>query len=229
MNDPTILDGGNIVLYCGDCLDILPTLEPGSVDAFVMDPPYPREFMPLFGQVAEHAKRLLPIGRHLVSLCGHYEVADVLADMTKYLRWFWLGAVSHHTCACVWHYHLRANFKPVLWFTNGEPDIRWEGGMPDAVRPPGPDKTYHVWGQPAEWARHWIARITKPDELVCDPFLGGGSTGVACILEGRRFIGIENNRESFDKAVAHIQTELDARDGQGPLMRAAKLIEEPER
>ena len=38
--DPTILDGGNIVLYCGDCLDILPTLEPGSVDCVVTDPPY---------------------------------------------------------------------------------------------------------------------------------------------------------------------------------------------
>jgi site-specific DNA-methyltransferase (adenine-specific) len=38
--DPTILDGGNIVLYCGDCLKILPTLEPGSVDCVVTDPPY---------------------------------------------------------------------------------------------------------------------------------------------------------------------------------------------
>ena len=37
---PVILDSGNIVLYCGDCLDILPTLEPGSVDCVVTDPPY---------------------------------------------------------------------------------------------------------------------------------------------------------------------------------------------
>ena len=34
------LDGGRIVLYCGDCLQVLPTLEPGSVDAVVTDPPY---------------------------------------------------------------------------------------------------------------------------------------------------------------------------------------------
>jgi DNA modification methylase len=38
------LDGGRIVLINGDCLQVLPTLEPGSVDAVVTDPPYGVDF-----------------------------------------------------------------------------------------------------------------------------------------------------------------------------------------
>ena len=39
--------------------------------------------------------------------------------------------------------------------------------------------------------RHWVRQVSKPGELVCDPFLGSGTTALACVLEGRRFVGAD--------------------------------------
>jgi site-specific DNA-methyltransferase (adenine-specific) len=51
----------------------------------------------------------------------------------------------------------------------------------------------------------WLVRlITPPGGVVLDPFMGSGSTGVAAILEGFRFFGIEQEEASFTTALARI-------------------------
>jgi len=47
--------------------------------------------------------------------------------------------------------------------------------------------------------------ITPPNGIILDPFMGSGSTGIAALKEGFRFIGIEQNKEYFDIAVARIK------------------------
>ena len=55
----------------------------------------------------------------------------------------------------------------------------------------------------------WIlTRGTFPDECVCDPFMGSGTTGVACVQTGRRFIGIEIDPGYFEIAVKRIEKAL---------------------
>ena len=55
----------------------------------------------------------------------------------------------------------------------------------------------------------WIlTRGTFPDECVYDPFMGSGTTGVACVQTGRRFIGIEKEPKYFEIAVARIEKAL---------------------
>ena len=59
-----------------------------------------------------------------------------------------------------------------------------------------------------------------------DPYAGSGTTGVACIQLGRRFIGIELDPGYYEIAKKRIQAELAARDGKGPLFEAStKLLE----
>lgn len=53
-----------------------------------------------------------------------------------------------------------------------------------------------------------VMDFTKPDELVCDPFMGSGTTGLACIKTGRRFVGIEQKQEYYDDARRRIELEL---------------------
>jgi DNA modification methylase len=48
-------DCGTVTLYCGDCLEILPTLSPGSVDAVVTDPPYGVKYK---GKTTKHSRRV---------------------------------------------------------------------------------------------------------------------------------------------------------------------------
>jgi DNA modification methylase len=69
------------------------------------------------------------------------------------------------------------------------------------VRSPGVDVGLHPTQKPLELMRWCIQRAkTLPGALVLDPFCGTGTTGVACMLEGRRFIGIE--REAKYVAIA---------------------------
>ena len=54
-----------------------------------------------------------------------------------------------------------------------------------------------------------VRRASKPEWVVLDPFMGSGTTGVAAVRLGRRFIGVEIDPEYFEIAKRRIQDELD--------------------
>lgn len=195
---------GDATLYCGDCLEILPTLS--KVDAVVTDPPYPREYQHLYGAMADKAADITKDGGSLISMVGHYQVKDVLNAYGQKWKYHWLCSVSylHSSYARVWHYNIAAAWKPVAWFVK-EPWEPTNGVIVDNVAPKAPDKTGHEWGQPWEWAAHFISKIVPHDGVVLDPFMGSGTTGVACAKLGRKFIGIEIEPKYFDIACRRIE------------------------
>ena len=69
-----------------------------------------------------------------------------------------------------------------------------------------PQKTDHPTPKPVELARHFIRLHTKPGDLVVDPFMGGGSTALAAIAEGRRFLGVELDPGFFNMAVRRLRS-----------------------
>lgn len=60
-------------------------------------------------------------------------------------------------------------------------------------------------GKPSRLMRLMVADYSKPGDVVCDPFMGAGTTGVAAWQEGRAFIGIEIDPASFDTACRRIE------------------------
>ena len=58
--------------------------------------------------------------------------------------------------------------------------------------------------KPINLLRYLIRLITPKHTAVLDPFMGSGSTGAACIMEGRRFVGIEKDEEAFEIAKQRI-------------------------
>jgi DNA modification methylase len=75
---------------------------------------------------------------------------------------------------------------------------------------PGADQ--HPTEKPPELAAHFIGLHTQPGELVLDPFMGSGSTGLAAIRLGRKFLGIETDQHWFDVSCRKIETELSDRE-----------------
>ena len=63
----------------------------------------------------------------------------------------------------------------------------------------------HPCEKPVEMLRHIISASTRPNAVVLDCFMGSGSTGEACKLEGRRFIGIERDPAYFESARRRLQ------------------------
>lgn len=67
-----------------------------------------------------------------------------------------------------------------------------------------PVRNHHPTVKPVDLMRWLVRLVTQPGELVLDPFTGSGTTGVACTMEGRRFIGTEREAEYVEIALRRI-------------------------
>ena len=68
-----------------------------------------------------------------------------------------------------------------------------------------PSKNFHPTIKPINLMQYLVRLITPPNGIVLDPFMGSGTTGVACKLEGVSFVGIEMNPEYHEIAAARIE------------------------
>ena len=112
-----------------------------------------------------------------------------------------------------WHY--RRSYETVLVAQKRGGACKWydESGKIENILRPGwrgirkiiPSKDCHPTPKPPELAGHFIQLHTQPGETVLDPFMGGGSTGVASAKTGRAFIGIEIDPEFFELSCRAIE------------------------
>lgn len=178
---------GDATLHLGDCREILPTL--GKVDAVVTDPPYPDFLAEEFGY-DEGAIKLA-----LSPDCQQFVFWSATADFP--LDW---SAVH------IWH---KPNGQSVKHY---ERVFERNGGVTCKVFRVAailPNYTQfaaecvdHPTQKPLRLVRELVCRT---DGLVFDPFMGSGTTGVACVLHDRAFIGIEREPAYFDIACRRIE------------------------
>ncbi len=210
MNEKWTSECGTVTLYCGDCLEILPTLAPGSVDAVVTDPPYgvgieygmhndkmtPDEWQEWAGKWLPECRRIA--ARVLVTGQGR------LPQLARIEPWNWL--LSWWKPAAMGRSPVGFNeWEPIALYGKGS-----NAGLPDVIRAPvipQVDTGDHPCPKPVEWACGILTRFPNAS-LICDPFTGSGTTGVACVRLGRKFIGIELEPKYFAIAKRRIQDEL---------------------
>ena len=181
------------MLFNADCLAVLPTLP--KVDAVVTDPPYGVGF-------AEWDKerpdpRWLVEARRLAPSCAVHAVQGEIWDQPKpdwIMAWFMPGSVNRTKQGKFRHW------EPVLVY--GE-----EKAPVDArVFPPiGGDRNGHPCPKPDAIVRWLVQAFASLGESVLDPFMGSGTTGVACAQLGRRFVGIELEERYFEIACRRIE------------------------
>ena len=133
----------------------------------------------------------------------------------QFARWsLWLDEAVGFKQMVVWDkgpigmgWHYRRSYETVLvgekkgaacrWYDTTqkvENIIRPYTGIPKII----PTSDDHPTPKPWQLAAHFINLHSQPGEVVLDCFMGGGSTGVACVKTGRRFIGIELDPQFFD-------------------------------
>jgi len=195
----------NFQLYHGDCLEILPTLEAGSVDMVFSDPPYKKEFNHLYGEMAKAAKAPLKKGGLLLTLSGHHSLDIIIPEMAAHLDYYWMGGMPN-SAGSVARYHpkqLMMSWKPCIWFSNGKADKH--DYVFDMFKSKRIKRVNHIWEQGVSWFVYYIEKLTNPGDTILDPFMGSGTTGVACHQTGRNFIGIEIDETYFKIAEQRIQ------------------------
>lgn len=200
----------DVTLHLGDCLDVMRTMSDSSVDAVITDPPYPKEYEHLYGEMAQEAKRVLRIGGSLLTLCGHYQLQRVLNDIGQHLRYRWIVKLDHPGSHARMAMGIMVTWKPMLWFVNEKlsPGRNIVDGCASGKRS---KDAGHPWQQDLDYALWGIESLTDSGQVVLDPFMGSGTTGVACVQTGRKFIGCEIDPTYFaiaEKRIAEAQMQL---------------------
>jgi site-specific DNA-methyltransferase (adenine-specific) len=190
---PPVIEGPAWEVRHGDFREVLADLAPGTIDAIVTDPPYTVEALPLWSDLGAFASRVLKPGRLLVAYSGKFALPEVMERLGEHLSWVWCGAVllpgRHRSVRArmIWN-----TWRSVLIYSAGPYKPR--GWMLDSFMAEGRgDKALddHQWQQTLGPFVRWVEQVSKPGELVLDPFVGGGTTGLACLATGRRFIGVD--------------------------------------
>lgn len=187
------LAGPAYELRVGDLREVWDDLPDGSVDAIVTDPPYDAEGIPIFSDLARLAARVLRPGRLAAIYCGHLQLDEemrLLADGGLTYVWHGVNVLpGRHTK--IRNRRVNGRHRSVLLFSAGpyEPR-RWLHDTFLAEGRGGPEtRPLHKWQQAVEPVRHWVEMVSEPGETVFDPFCGSGTTGVASLQAGRRFVG----------------------------------------
>ena len=156
-----------------------------NADCIISDPPYPKEFVGLYGELAALASKH-GISRVAV-MCGQTYLPQIMEDMCKHLEYRWTIAYLTPGGQAVQQWQTKVNtfWKPILVFGSSE---EWIG---DVSTSKVNDKRFHEWGQSESGMMDLVDRLSKPGETVFDPFMGAGTTGVVSLALGRKFIGCD--------------------------------------
>jgi site-specific DNA-methyltransferase (adenine-specific) len=222
---------GPCTLYLGDCLDVLKRLPAGSVDGVVTDPPYLldlaqgcrgcfqksyhkinsaklRALVNSFdvGAVLDHFTRLMnPVSAFL--FCSNRQVPDIFRNAEKR---GWIPTIL------AWHKYNSVPFSWGTWRQDVEFIIHMKqkgaplnGGAKEKSKirrhAMASERYGHPTIKPVPLIRELIEIGSNSDDTILDPFMGSGTTGVAAIQTGRKFVGVEIDPQYFELACSRIK------------------------
>lgn len=193
-------------LFIADIRNGLKEIEDESIDFLITDPPYPREYIPLYGVLSLLASRVLKPNGSLIVMIGQSYLPEVMQELGRYMSYHW--TMSYLTpggqSPQLFHKCVNSFWKPVLWYVKGEYTGDYIG---DVLKSPvnANEKDYHEWGQSLGGMLEIIERLTNPGDVILDPFLGGGTTGAAAVSMGRKFIGADIEPKNIEISQVRIK------------------------
>ena len=179
------------------CAELSEKVEAGAIDVICTDPPYGKGHLACWTELAEFAVHALKAGGQLLALSGQTWLPEVI-DLLRVegLRYRWMFALQYQGRSSYFSFprKIQSDWKPVLIFEKpGE--NRLGGHSPhDVIRANASDeesKQRHHWGQDQSAFRDLLAKFVDPGMMVCDPFVGGGTTAVVARELGCSFVGCD--------------------------------------
>lgn len=207
------------ILIHGDILKELDVLSSDGIRCVITDPPYGISY------TSKYSKRKLKkelvndgdmtVGQILVDRCFEIGVPictfakgikPFAGDWKQYLIWDKGGATGMGSLATTW--------KPTWELIQLSNFGKLNGGRDEAIlRFPinGQSLYWHPTQKPVKLLCYLIEKLTQENDIVCDPFMGSGSVGVACMMTKRRFIGVEIDDNYFKISQTRILRPIEAR------------------
>lgn len=199
-------------IYHGDCIELMRSWNEGRFSAVFADPPYGNntEYI-TYEDSKENLRKLVKefMPQALRISWGRVFVTCGVANMWMYpeptwtLAWVNPAGVGSSS----WGFTC---WQPILAYGKDPYLQDGKGRRPDTLFQRKTDKinSDHPCSKPVNVMRWIIERTTRKGDIVLDPFMGSGITGVACVQMGRRFVGIELEEEYYQISKKNITEAL---------------------
>ena len=218
-----------------NCLDILKNIPDNSIDLIVTDPPYLTTSRGSAGnsggmlqkdinkkgkvftynninckEYAPEFYRVLKDGSHCYVMTNHINLIDMLNTFTNVGFHFIKSLIWDKGNKIMGQYYM-SQFEYILFFRKGKGKKINNCGTSDILSIPNKKtkdkggKNIHDTEKPIELMEVLVNNSSQENELVLDPFMGVGSTGLACIKNNRNFIGIEIDENYFNIAKSRLE------------------------
>ena len=222
-------------LVNADCLDVMKKLPDNCIDLIVTDPPYPTTSRGNAGnsggmlkkdinkrgkvfkyndidckEYAPEFFRLLKDGSHCYVMTNHVNLIDMLNTFTDVGFHFIKSLIWNKGNKIMGQYYM-SQYEYILFFRKGKGKKINNCGTSDILsilnkKTKDKDgKNIHDTEKPIELMEVLVNNSSQENELILDPFMGVGSTGIACIKNNRNFIGIEIDENYFTIAKNRIE------------------------
>lgn len=216
---------GDVRLYLGDSRLILPQLEE-HIDAVVVDPPYgvglkgkrtKREaslvndgYADLVDDASTIQEVVLPVMRHCLDAYGRVVCFPGIRAMYQYPEPADVGGVFNPSGAGLGRWGFTC-WHPILYYGKDPYLANGMGHRPNGFQDiaAGEKAKVHPCAKPIRWMEFAVTKAALERETVLDPFMGSGTTGIACLRLGRKFVGIEQHPPYFAEAVSRLEREFD--------------------
>ena len=169
---------------------------PRQYDFIITDPPYPKEYLPLYESLAIRATEWLKDGGLLIAMCGQSYLDIIYQSMSKYIDYYWTACyLTPGQPTPLRQINVNTTWKPVLVFRKNEYKGKIFG---DVFKSNANDKGFHKWGQSESGMFDIISGLCLPGQYILDCFCGAGTTGVAALRHGCLFDGLDIDQESVN-------------------------------
>jgi DNA modification methylase len=225
-------DKNGVKLYLGNCNDILPELEPTQISLLLSDPPYGCDYhcshatswyggerltTPDFGKDeydSNWLKLVFPLMKtpsHLLCFMHWKRLGQLCADAES----AGFKSVQH----LIWNKFVwgmgdlvypGSQTEDIVMFRKGRykfPQYKRSGNIyPAASKAYFPEGCFdHPAQKPLLVLENWVQNFSYPNDLVCDPFMGSGSSIVAAAKQGRNAIGIDNQEKYLLMTITRLE------------------------
>lgn len=214
MIEPVII--GNATLYCGDSSEVLSTLQ--KVDSVITDPPYGVEggkggqlknyckadYGSYFDDSPEYIQSVVvPIIKKCINISRCCACTPGSRMLCSYPQPDDVGGFFQPASVRIGKFGFQS-FQPIFYY--GYYKNAGKGALATAIElMESAEKNGHPCPKPIKAWTWLVDRMTQYEWLVLDPFMGSGTTGVACMNLGRKFVGIEIEPKYFDIACRRIE------------------------
>lgn len=173
-------------------------------DFIITDPPYLKEYLPLYDTLAWRAKEMLKPDGLLIVMCGQSYLSEIFFRMTAHLDYYWTAAyLTQGQPTPLRTRQVNSTWKPLLFFV--PKGSKYKGKIfGDVFVSDANDKSFHEWGQSESGMLSIISGVCLPGQTIFDPFLGAGTTGVAALKHGCLFEGIDLESNNVELAKTRI-------------------------